>query len=519
MVDETLAGIARSMGAQRPDAPAITFEASTITYAELDRRSNQVGQALVAHGVRPGDRVAVLDKNAPSFFEIGFGSAKCGAVLVAVNWRLAPPEIAHVVRDSQAKVLFVSPELWPQVESVVDDLGLEQVIALGDLDGHMSYEDWRDAAPDDDPGHAADPDEVVVQYYTSGTTGLPKGAMLSNRNLMSGIEASAEELGIDEHVVALVGMPLFHVSGSAWGLFGLAVGAHTVMTRDVDLNQILEYIPKYRITHTVFVPAVLQFLLMTPGVEDVDCSSLELIIYGASPISREVLVASIDRFGCGFAQAYGLTETSGGVVVLPPEDHDPDGPHPERLQSAGHAGIGVELRIVDLESGEEAPTGEVGEIWIRGPEVMVGYWNLPEATAAAITPDGWFRSGDLGYLDADGYLYLNDRVKDMIISGGENIYPAEVENALMSHPAVADVGVIGVPDDQWGETVKAIVVRAPGATVTERELIAYAREHLAHYKAPRSIDWADALPRTPSGKILKRDLRAPYWEGRERQVS
>ncbi|MGH9026995.1 MAG: AMP-binding protein [Acidimicrobiia bacterium] len=254
--------------------------------------------------------------------------------------------------------------------------------------------------------------------------------------------------------------------------------------RDVDLNQILEYIPKYGITHSVFVPAVLQFLLMMPEAENVDYSSLRLVVYGASPISREVLEQSIERFGCKFAQAYGLTETSGGVGLLLPEDHDPRGRHPERLQSAGRAAPGVELRIVDLESGTDAATGEVGEVWIRGPEVMVGYWNHPEATAAAITPDGWLRSGDAGHLDADGYLYLSDRVKDMIISGGENVYPAEVENVLMSHRDVADVGVIGVPDDKWGEAVKAIVVRAPGSDLTAEDLIAYARDRMAHYKVP-----------------------------------
>jgi long-chain acyl-CoA synthetase len=518
-VANTLAGIVRARGADRPDDPAITFEGATLTYRDIDERSNRVAQALIAEGVKPGDRVAVLDKNAPSFYEIGFGAAKCGAVNVPVNWRLAPPEIAHVVRDAEVRVLFVGPELWPQVEPIADDLGIDRIVALGELAGFPSYEAWRDAHPPDDPGHSTGPDDVVVQYYTSGTTGLPKGAMLSNRNLTAGIEATSELLGIDEHAVSLVAMPLFHVSGSGWGMFGLAVGAHNVIMRDVDLGQILEYVPKYGITHAVFVPAVLQFLLVMPEAEAVDYSSLELIVYGASPISREVLQESIARFGCKFAQAYGLTETTGGVVFLLPEDHDPNGPHPERLQAAGRAGPGVELRIVDLETGKDRPIGQVGEVWVRAPEVMVGYWKLPEATEHAITPDGWFRSGDAGYLDADGYLYLEDRVKDMIITGGENVYPAEVENVLMSHPGVADVGVIGVPDEKWGEAVKAVVVRAPGSEATEKELIAYARDRMAHYKVPRSVDWADALPRTPSGKILKRDLRAPYWEGRDRQVS
>jgi long-chain acyl-CoA synthetase len=214
-----------------------------------------------------------------------------------------------------------------------------------------------------------------------------------------------------------------------------------------------------------------------------------------------------------------LTETTGTVVNLPPEDHDPQGPNRHRLRSCGVPGPGVELRVVDVGTGEDAPTGEVGEIWVRTRQVMKGYWNLPDATAQAMVEGGWFRTGDAGYLDSDGYLYIHDRVKDMIVSGGENVYPAEVENALMQHPAIADVAVIGVPDDKWGETPKAMVVRAPGAEVTEQEVIDFARERLAKYKCPTSVDFVDVLPRNPSGKILKKDLRAPFWEGRERMVS
>jgi long-chain acyl-CoA synthetase len=230
-----------------------------------------------------------------------------------------------------------------------------------------------------------------------------------------------------------------------------------------------------------------------------------------------VLAKAIETFGCKFWQAYGLTETTGAIVNLPPEDHDPQGPNRHRLRSCGVAGPGVEMRIVDVGTGEDMPTGEVGEIWVRTRQVMKGYWNLPEATADAMV-DGWFRTGDAGYVDEDGYLYIHDRVKDMIVSGGENVYPAEVENVLMEHPAIADVAVIGVPSDKWGETPKAMVVTAPGAEVTEQEIIDFARERLAKYKCPTSVDFVDVLPRNPSGKILKKDLRAPFWEGRERMV-
>jgi long-chain acyl-CoA synthetase len=259
-------------------------------------------------------------------------------------------------------------------------------------------------------------------------------------------------------------------------------------------------------------------MLMMPGVADMDFSKLQYVVYGASPISVEVLSKSIETFRCKFIQAYGLTETTGAIVTLMPEDHDPHGPNAHRLRSAGKPMGGVDLRIVDPDTGDDAPQGEVGEIWSRTGQNMKGYWNKPEETAKTITDDGWLKTGDAGYLDADGYLYIHDRVKDMIISGGENIYPAEIENVLMSHPGIADVAAIGVPSEKWGETVKAIVVKAEGQDPTPDEIIAFARERLAHYKCPTSVDFTDALPRNPSGKILKRELRAPYWEGRDRAV-
>jgi long-chain acyl-CoA synthetase len=267
------------------------------------------------------------------------------------------------------------------------------------------------------------------------------------------------------------------------------------------------------------VPAALQFMLMVPGVEDADFSSLEIMVYGASPISDEVLVKSLEVFQCKFWQAYGLTETTGTVVNLAPEDHDPTGPNRHRLRSCGRPGPGVELRIVDTETGDDVPQGGVGEIWVRSPQVMQGYWNLPEATAEAVTDDGWFKTGDAAYLDEDGYVYIHDRVKDMIVSGGENVYPAEVENVLMGHPRVADCAVIGVPHDRWGETAKAIVVKHSGADITELEIIGYCQDRLAKFKCPTTVEWSDMLPRNPTGKILRRELRAPYWEGRDRQVN
>jgi long-chain acyl-CoA synthetase len=315
-------------------------------------------------------------------------------------------------------------------------------------------------------------------------------------------------------------MPLFHIGGSGWATVAHFLGARLEILRDIDFGELVRLFSTRGVTHAFVVPAVLQFMQLVPGVADADFSSLEVIVYGASPISEEVLAASIKLLGCRFFQVYGLTETTGAITHLPPSDHDLAGPTLHRLRSCGVAGPGVELRIRDVMTGADIDEpGVPGEILVRSQQVMKGYWNNQEATDEAIDGDGWFRSGDIGYLDADGYLYIHDRVKDMIVSGGENIYPAEVENVLMSHPSIADVAVIGVPSEKWGESPKAIVVLKPDGQADAEEIIAFARERLASYKCPTSVDFTDALPRNPSGKILKKDLRAPYWEGRTRQVN
>jgi len=515
----TIADMIRSRAADGPGRPAITYEGSTITYGELDRRASRVANGLLDAGIGPGDRVAFLDKNEPAYFELLVGGAKAGAVSVAVNWRLSPREMAYVIHDAAAPLLVIGIEFVPFLDEIRRAApAVKTVLVVGDDPTHESFDAWVARQRDTDPRIATSLDDIALQVYTSGTTGLPKGAMIRHRNLFSLVPYFSDELGFGPDSVSLVVMPVYHIAGAGWGLVSLFNGAHTVLHRDVDLPQIIDTIARYHVTHTLFVPAVMQFLLMTPGIDDADFSSLRAIVYGASPISRDVLVRAIDRFGCDFYQAYGLTETTGAVVMLPAADHDPDGPHPERLQAAGLAMPGVELRIADPVTSAPVSAGAVGELWIRSSQVMAGYWNQPHETAHAITPDGWFRSGDAGYLDDDGYFFISDRVKDMIISGGENIYPAEVEHVLMEHPDVADVAVIGVPDDRWGETVKALVVRTPGTTTTEADLIAFTRDRLAGYKCPTSVDWIDVLPRNPSGKVLKRDLREPYWRDHDRAV-
>ena len=515
----TIADVIRLHGRERPDAPALEVDGRSISFGELDRRSSQVAQALRRSGVGEGDRVAFIDKNGLEYFEVTFGLAKVNAVNVAVNWRLAPAEMAQIIEDAQAAVVIVGDEFVPHIEKVEDELGgVRQIVAVGGHARWTDYRTWVDAEAAEDPGVNGGPDDVAFQLYTSGTTGLPKGVMLTNANFFSAASGMAGQWSIDETSVNLAMMPMFHIAGAGWSMVGLVHGARTVVLRDVDPARILQVIPEFGITNAFMVPAVIQFLLMTPGVDETDFSTLRKLVYGASPITEKVLTQGIERFGCEFVQVYGLTETTGAITQLDGVDHDPvDRPH--LLRSCGKPYPWVEIRIVDAETGDDRGAGEIGEVWTRSRQNMAGYWNNPKATAEAIDADGWFRTGDAGYVDEEGFLYLHDRVKDMIVSGGENVYPAEVENALMKHPDVADVAVIGVPDEKWGEAVKAIVVPASGSTPTQDELITFCREHLAGFKLPKSVDFAEALPRNPSGKLLKRELREPYWEGVERRIS
>jgi long-chain acyl-CoA synthetase len=383
----------------------------------------------------------------------------------------------------------------------------------------VSFEAWIEGCPAEDPGHVGRPEDICMQLYTSGTTGLPKGVMLSNANLSTAISEAGHTFAITDDTVSLVAMPLFHIGGSGWALCAMSRGGRSVILRDVDPNVLLSLIAGEHITEMFVVPAVLMLLLATPAISSTDLSSLRFIFYGASPIGEDVLVRCMSAFGCGFCQVYGMTETTGAITALQSHDHDPDGPRRALLRSAGQPHPHVEIRVVDPDSGDDTALGLVGEIWTRSPYNMAGYWRKPDETARTVDADGWLRTGDAGYLDAEGYLYLHDRMKDMIVSGGENVYPAEVENVLLSHPAVQDAAVIGVPDDRWGETVKAIVVLVPEASLDAAGVIEHCRQNLAHYKCPTSVDTIDVLPRNPSGKILKRELRAPYWEGRERSIN
>lgn len=515
----TVAGIVRGHGKQRADKPAITYEGRTTTWAELDARSSQVAQALAAEGVGEHDRIAFIDKNGPEYFEFLFGGAKLNAVTVGVNWRLAPPEMEYTINDAEARVLVVGADFASHLDAFEPGLQtVKKIVVIGEHGKHESHESWVSKQPADDPGVDAAADDVAMQLYTSGTTGLPKGAMLTNSNLGSMMPVIGPQWRFDGDSTNLVAMPFFHIGGSGWSLVGMTQGCKSVIVREIVPPRLLETLQREKITNAFLVPAVLQFLCAVPGAADGDFSAIRCIVYGASPITNEVLKTSMRTFRCDLLQVYGLTETTGAITQLDPEDHDPDGPRDHLLRSAGKPFSHVEMKIVD-ENGNDLPAGSVGELWTRSAQNMKGYWNKPEASEAVLTSDGWFKTGDAGYMDDEGFVFLTDRIKDMIVSGGENIYPIEVENALAGHPAVADVAVIGVPDDRWGETVKAIVVPKGGTTIDPDELIAFARERLAGYKIPRSVDFATELPRNPSGKLLKRILREPYWKDRERAIN
>ena len=506
----TLADVVRVHGRDRPDAPAVIVGDHTITFGELDQRSNRVAQALAAAGVGFGDRVAFVERNGAEFFDVVFGLAKLGAVAVPVNWRLAAPEMRQIIDDAGATLVIVGADFAGHLEAVEDGLAAG-VVVIGEHDRWPSFDSWVAGHPARDPGVVTGPDDLVFLMYTSGTTGAPKGVMLSNANYRCKCAGVAGPWRMDADAVTLAVMPLFHMAGSGWALAGLWHGGAVVVLRDVDPAAILDSVARHGVTNLLLVPAVIARLLERDDPALPDFADLRIVVYGASPISDDVLLRGIDRFGSVFAQVYGMTETTGSVTQLDGADHVA-----HLLRSCGKPYPWVQIRIVGPDGTDVAP-GAVGEVWTRSAQNMLGYWNNPDATAATLHPDGWLRTGDAGYLD-DGYLYLHDRLKDMIVSGGENVYPAEVENVLMTQPGVADAAVIGVPDERWGEAVKAVIVASPGAELSAEDVIAYARTRLGGFKLPKSVDFVTSLPRNPSGKLLKRAIREPYWAGTDRRI-
>jgi acyl-CoA synthetase (AMP-forming)/AMP-acid ligase II len=499
-----------------PDREAMRYGDQSWTWAGLADRIRRNAAGQVAAGLRPGDRVAYLDKNHPACLETTLACALVGTVNAVVNYRLAAGEISYIINDAQAQVVFVGTEFLPVLAKIRDELPtVRQVIVVGGE--RDEYEDWLAGREPLADAPAQPGDQCFLQLYTSGTTGFPKGAMLTSIGLTSHALATAKMTDIGPDSVSMVAMPLFHVGGSAWALLSMFHGAKVVVVREIDPVKLLDEIVEQRVSHAFLVPAVFGFLVQVPDVAERDYSQVHALFYGASPMPLPLLRRSMAAFGVDFFQVYGMTEASGAVTFLGAEDHR-DVANEHRMTSAGKPVDGVELAIVDPASGERVGPGEPGEVWVRTPQLMIGYWNKPEADAAAFAPGGWLRSGDVGHLDADGYLYIADRIKDMIISGGENIYPAEIERVLVEYPDVADVAVIGVPSERWGEVGKAMVVPAPGRELDVDALLRYCREHLAGFKCPASVTIVAELPRNATGKVLKRQLREPFWAGRDRAV-
>lgn len=498
---------------ERADATAYETQHARWSFTDVERAVQRVAAGLQRLGVQPGERVASLTRHTAEATVLVLAAAHIGAVCSPVNWRLSADEIRQVVKDAEARFLMADAEFLP----VAQALGLQVLVSTLHSDAPGAPPGllrWAgDAAPV--PAWPAQPHDTALQLYSSGTIGLPKGVELTHANLLALCEDVPVELAFGASAAILNVLPVFHIAGIGMSLAVLMAGGKTVAWPEFQPAKVIAGLAEHGITHSFLVPSMIQILLQTPGVEEGDYSRLQLIGYGASPVTEHVLHEAMRVFGCQLTQTYGLTETTGMVVALRPHDHDPNGPRAHLLSAAGEALANTQLRIVDTVTLADLPDGEVGEILIRSRQNMARYWRNPQATAEALLPadDGlappWLRTGDSGYLKG-GYLTIRDRIKDMVISGGENIYPIEVENVLATHPGVADCAVIGVPDTTWGEAVLACVVLRPGMQADAEAITAFCRERIARYKCPRHVVFIDALPRNPSGKVLKKLLRAQY---------
>ncbi len=505
--------ILRFWAMERPSGLALEQEGRTIGYGELDLATRRIIGLFNKRGVAKGDRIAWLGKNSDLYCMLYLAAARMGAVMVPVGWRLAPPEIAYILGDTGAKLVFAEDAFEEVAVSVVHGMDAKpEIIGEGAARSVIASHDIGEFEP-------VGADEPILQLYTSGTTGNPKGAPLSNANLL-GLRNPGNEQGLewnfyDADDCMLVAMPCSHIGGTGLINIGIANGIRNEVQAEFTPVGVLEAIENGA-THLFIVPAALQMVVQHPRAAETDFSKLKYLMYGAAPMPLELLKEAVRTMpNAGLLQAYGMTETSGTISLLPPEDHVLEGN--ERMRSAGKACPGVEIEVRGPDN-TEVPLGEIGEVCIKSPSNTAGYWKLPDATASTIDADGWLHTGDAAIMDADGYIYIQDRIKDMIISGGENVYPAEVESAIYGHPAIAEVAVIGIPSARWGEEVKACVVAKPGHEVDANDVIAYARERVAAFKAPKTVDVIPEMPRNPSGKILRRQLRAPFWEGQERQV-
>ena len=506
----------------RPENDFAVLGDRRMTYAEAMVEANRVANAMTGAGLEIGDRVAVLSKNSIEFVILFYAASKAGVVLVPLNYRLAPPEWVYIMNDSGARMLIAAAAYMQPVDGVRSELNtVSRFVAIG-ADGAEGWDDfdaWRRAQPPAPPGRVITDEHDVYQMYTSGTTGRPKGAVLTHSAVTANAEQITMEIAAAPGERDLIVAPLYHAAAAITAFSVVVWGGCLYIHEDFNPVEVVRALSEEKVVVTTLVPAMIQACLVyVPDIAQRNFDSLRMIVYGASAIAEETLRKAAAVFKCDFVQAYGMTETTAVLTFLLPEDHRRAlTEKPDLLLSAGRPLVGTELKIVDEED-RTLPNGQIGEICGRGPQLMRGYWNLPDESAAALR-GGWMHTGDAGVLDDDGYLYVQDRVKDMIVTGGENVYPRVVEEVLFKHPAIADAAVFGVPDEQWGETVKAVVVLREGAAATEAEIIEFCRDKLGGYERPRSVDFIDALPRNPSGKVLKREMREPYWAGHKRRVA
>ncbi len=506
---------------RHPDRPAWLDGDRAISFREADARANRLARALLARGLAPGDRVALLTVNRFEGLETMLAAMKAGLAVVPMNLRLHPAEHAFMIRDSGAAAVVYGEEFRDHLATVRGDCtGVRRWICIGRAPGDLAYEALLAAESGGSPDPAIDADDLAWLFYTSGTTGHPKGAMLTHRVLITMAEQFL--LGINDarpDDVVLHAAPITHGSGTL-AFHHIARGAASAFptTRAFDPPRIFADIARFRATTMFLVPTMIHMLVTSPERARHDLSSLHTVVYGGAPMYVEQLRAALAAFGPVFVQIFGQGEAPMTCTSLPKEEHltGDDPVKVARLASAGRETPAVRVRVVD-DDDRPVAAGTMGEIVVRGDLVMKGYWNNAAATAETLR-GGWLHTGDVGCLDPDGYLFITDRKKDMIISGGSNIYPREVEEVVLRHPAVSEVSVIGVPDDKWGEAVKALVVVRAGGRVSEAELVEHCRRHLAPYKKPQSVEFLEALPKNAYGKILKRELRQRYWTGRLRQV-
>lgn len=493
----------------QPDAPCVGYQDQSYTWREWRDRVHRLAGALAAAGVRRGDRVASLDMNNLATVELTNAAAVLGAAHVIVNFRLFGEQLAYVLADSSPRLLLVGAGFVDNVEAVREHVpSLERTVVTGGE--HDEYQAWVAGAEPVEVDPAVDPEDIVLVMYSSGTTGFPKGIELSHRAMNNHSEHLNEHFRFAPGITSLAAMPLFHVGGTSYTQVGMHWGASTVLLREVDPVAMFTAIAQGA-SRLFLVPAVVAGVLAGGDQAIAAFSRLTCFAYGASPMPLPMLRKALDTWpDIEFSQVYGMTEFGGVVTSLSPAAHR-DAEHPERLTSAGTPLDGVEVRVVDPVTLADVPVGQTGELWFRTDQMMTGYLGKPEATAETITPDGWLRTGDLGRMDDGGFVYVLDRLKDMIVSGGENVYSPEVENVIASHPQVAEVAVFGVPHPVWVEAVHAVVAPRPGEVIDPDEVIAFTRERLAHYKCPKTVEVVDVLPRNASGKILKRDLKAPHW--------